>query len=326
MMDQNMDKYIKSYIETRNYIPFFKEQNGDYLYLKDYSKVVRGIPGSISIIPERFEEENITLLVTPTEQEKVILATSLSDVNPICLGAIINGRKMLETLSKEEAIKECDKINKKFLEDHLLSKDTYAADKELNKMTRAYLDNTLYEKSLQALNEFASIEAQKVAEINQQLEETTEEKQVGESGYENTLKENAQQREESKISDIPVSSFTADQAPKTEETADSSTILQGPSIEIPSVDTSVMQTSLVDNSSIEAYNQMVAEVVQGNSQNSVAPTAQAINIAELLQPQTVSIVPPSAPVKPETPDLISTPPSLEERAPSFEGEIAGRTI
>lgn len=333
-MNQNMDEYIKNYIETRNYIPFFREKNGDCLYLKDYSKVVRGIPGSISIIPEAFEDENITLIVTPTEEEKLILATNLSDFNPICLGAIINGRKMLETLSKEEAIKECDKINEKFLQDSLLSKDTYADDRDLNKMTRAYLDNTLYEKSLRALNEFAaaSIKVEQMTETkatNQQLDTTKTEKEIVVSTPENTIEEVNQLAEEKKTIETPSETATFVEQPK-EEAPKTTVPLPKDPIEIPSFEpptetlpaSANMSTDY--NGNIEAYNKMVAEVVNGNRTEPVVPTIP--DIAELLQPQAVSTVPNNPAANQEIPVPISTPISLEAMAPSFDGGIGGRAM
>lgn len=364
--EEMLNKYKKNYIESKRLIPVCQESNGDILYLKDYSKIVRGV-GSVDFrgIPERFEEEGLTVLEDPTEEEKVILATNLPNVdNAPYLAAIINGRELLTTMSRDEAAIAANKNYGEIIRGLLLGNTNVAkkAELELVRLTKAYLDGRLYGKSITALNAFAnaSIISENIKENTSAIE--SEEKEQIETSQEE-VEQTTTIASQPETLGLPLSQENVNEKVETEEKE-----FQSPAtvVEVPTVlteqtekvpEAQPLQESVaepvgsvpVQESTIspEAYNQMLADVVSG------APAETSLGLQEatdLLEQPVVSVIPqvPEVPtmtaqpavVQPAVQDISSSsipspipvPESITEMtsmiedtsAPSFDGELGGR--
>lgn len=348
--EEMLNEYKKNYIESKRLIPVYQESNGDILYLKDYSKIVRGVGSSeFQGIPERFEEEGLTILEDPTEEEKVILATNLPNVdNAPYLAAIINGREMLTTMSRDEAAIAANKNYGEIIRGLLLGNTnvTKKAELELVRLTKAYLDGRLYGKSVTALNAFAnaSIISENIKENTSAIE--SEEKEQIETNQEE-VEQTTAIAPQPETSELPLSQENINEKAETEEKE-----FQSPAtvVEVPTVLTEKVpeaQPRQESTISPEAYNQMLADVVSG------APAETSLGLQEatdLLEQPVVSVIPqvPEVPtmiaqpavVQPAVQDISSSsipspipvPESITEMtsmiedtsAPSFDGELGGR--
>ncbi len=347
--EEMLNEYKKNYIESKRLIPVYQESNGDILYLKDYSKIVRGVGSSeFRGIPERFEEEGLTMLEDPTEEEKVILATNLPNVdNAPYLAAIINGRGMLTTMSRDEAAIAANQNYGEKIRSLLFGNTNVAkAELELARLTNAYLDGRLYGKSVVALNAFAnaSIISENIKENTSAIE--SEEKEQIETSQEE-VEQTTTITPQPETSELPLSQENTNEKAETEEKE-----FQSPAtvVEVPTVLTEKVpeaQPRQESTISPEAYNQMLADVVSG----ALAETSLGLQEAtDLLEQPVVSVIPQvpevptmtaqSAVVQPAVQDISSSsipspipvPESITEMtsmmedtsAPSFDGELGGR--
>ena len=121
-----MDEHIENFVNSQSYLPLVSNFNGGALYLKNYSTVVQSVGYTDFFdIPEHFMEREIPILENPTMEEKVILATSNLTFGSSSdyLTAIVKGRTLLETKSKEEAIDFCNEEIDRIITERIKSND-----------------------------------------------------------------------------------------------------------------------------------------------------------------------------------------------------------
>lgn len=344
-----LDEYKNRLLESKRLIPVYQESNGDILYLKDYSKIVRGIgSGDFRGIPERLEDENITILENPTEEEKVILATNLPNIENVpYLAAIINGRGLLATMSRDEAAIACRQSNGKLIEMIFMGNAEKANEKELEllRTTKAYLDGSLYGKSIAALNVFANAslitENQKE---NMQLSESEEiENKTIDTPQEEVqvVKEEEKPQEPQQLSETPIVEIPTVEA---EKPASSEVQPAQESVVVPVAPVPVPESTI----SPEVYDRMVQDVVGGKSaelsqelqdetelpgQSIVSVAPQVPETTQMAPEQSVATQPSVQSVESTpVPQAIPAPDSLmelsgmveDDPAPSFDGELGGR--
>lgn len=213
MEEQGFKDFKNSFLASNNYI-LLGSYDKESIYLKNYSTMVcASKTGKFLDFPGEKIEEKV-ILENPTEEEKIILATT----NSSGLLAIEKGRKILETKSKEEAVEACKvevenaqkKIEKYqqaktivsmeehcsasqiaiFREFHGQEYPTVEEAKEiiettnlkelttqskLSSLTLGYLDGSLYQESLNMVQIIFDLDKTKEKTVVQENEEKIEE-------------------------------------------------------------------------------------------------------------------------------------------------------
>lgn len=150
-----LEQYKDTVITVNNCIPLNQEIGGKKLYLKDYSKLITVVEADgIFEVPKRFSEKEVIIIEEPSKEEKLILAGSSTPWKHVL--AIVEGRKLLTSKSKEEAIEFCQGELSKMTKDFVFSHgaDNQISEKEqLTTFILGYLDGTLY----QEINAFLSM-------------------------------------------------------------------------------------------------------------------------------------------------------------------------
>ncbi len=345
-MGKNKESYVEHYIETRNCIRFYVGHSGQSFYLKDYSKVVRGISSGLSVVPERFEDENITLIENPTDEEKVILATNLSSSDNVYLTAIIEGRNLLKTKSKEEAISVCEEKHHQLLNKILHQEEVTDEEMRLNRIVKSYLDGSLAKKSLEVLSSLSAL-SNALDSGKVELDMDTVEKDVvvdatdkleNQSTVQGVVPEVSSGEvsvEASQIVDVPMAAESNDLSKEmvsgaleeavAAQVEGSNMVSTAPGVEAPQA---VVQTPVAQaggSLDLDAYNKMVADVLKGDNTEEVTASQVPVEVptVEVSVPQTAPTVQSVVPAS-----VIPTPASLETmtEAPSFEGTLGGRTL
>jgi len=182
-----MDEHIENFVNSQSYLPLVSNFNGGALYLKNYSTVVQSVGYTDFFdIPEHFMEREIPILENPTMEEKVILATSNLTFGSSSdyLTAIVKGRTLLETKSKEEAIDFCNEEIDRIITERIKSNDAnydvVSSKSKLATLMLSYLDGSLYEKSIGALELFQGASLSNEDEMVDNMEDE-EEMEVDES-------------------------------------------------------------------------------------------------------------------------------------------------
>ncbi len=262
-----LEQYKDIVITVNNCIPLNQEIGGKKLYLKDYSKLITVVEeDGIFEIPKRFSEKEIVIIEEPSKEEKLILAGSSTPWKHLL--AIVEGRKLLVSKSKEEALEFCQgelaKMTKDFVFSH--GTDSQVSEKEqLTTFILGYLDGTLYQET----NAFLSMC------FNMKGDNTLSKKE------ELVISE---EKEENSQPEIVDSIFrTEEKDPTPTESVD--------------VEKEVAQETTLNN---DAYQKMVEEVV-GNNQKESLDIDTAVS---LLNQEAVPVNPESAVVVPVAPQTI----------------------
>lgn len=349
-MGKNKESYVEHYIETRNCIRFYVGHSGQSFYLKDYSKVVRGISSGLSVVPERFEDENITLIENPTDEEKVILATNLSSSDNVYLTAIIEGRNLLKTKSKEEAISVCEEKHHQLLNKILHQEEVTDEEMRLNRIVKSYLDGSLAKKSLEVLSSLSAL-SNALDSGKVELDMDTVEKDVvvdatdkleNQSTVQGVVPEVSSGEvsvEASQIVDVPMAAESNDLSKEmvsgsleeavAAQVEGSNMVSTAPGVQpVSEAPQAVVQTPVAQaggSLDLDAYNKMVADVLKGDNTEEVTASQVPVEVptVEVSVPQTAPTVQSVVPAS-----VIPTPASLETmtEAPSFEGTLGGRTL
>lgn len=349
-MGKNKESYVEHYIETRNCIRFYVGHSGQSFYLKDYSKVVRGISSGLSVVPERFEDENITLIENPTDEEKVILATNLSSSDNVYLTAIIEGRNLLKTKSKEEAISVCEEKHHQLLNKILHQEEVTDEEMRLNRIVKSYLDGSLAKKSLEVLSSLSAL-SNALDSGKVELDMDTVEKDVvvdatdkleNQSTVQGVVPEVSSGEvsvEASQIVDVPMAAESNDLSKEmvsgaleeavAAQVEGSNMVSTAPGVQpVSEAPQAAVQTPVAQaggSLDLDAYNKMVADVLKGDNTEEVTTSQGPVEVptVDVSIPQTASTVQSVVPAS-----VIPTPASLETmtEAPSFEGTLGGRTL
>lgn len=215
MEEQGFKDFKNSFLASNNYI-LLGSYDKESIYLKNYSTMVcASKTGKFLDFPGEEMEEKV-ILENPTEEEKIILATT----NSPGLLAIEKGRKILETKSKEEAVEACkvevENAQKKIekyqqaktivsMEEHCSASQIaifrqfhgqeyptveeakemiettnlkeLTAQSKLSSLTLGYLDGSLYQESLNMVQTIFDLDKTKEKTVVQENEEKIEEPQ-----------------------------------------------------------------------------------------------------------------------------------------------------
>ncbi len=278
-----INEHIQNFIESQSYIPLVSNFNGGCLYLKNYSTVVQSVGcGGFFDIPEHFMEQEIPILENPTTEEKVILATSNLTFGSSCdyLTAIVKGRTLLETKSKEEAIMFCNEEIERIITERIKSNDAnydvISSKSKLTTLMLSYLDGSLYEKSVRALELFQGIslsnQTEKVESSTVSNDETmSEDENIDENdSEEEDLDEDEVEQDDEDIDDDEVEDDATLEEDESEEELEqgeeTTTVVPDASVEataekvqnvddtvqqaVPSLDTNAIKQSLASDSQI----------------------------------------------------------------------------
>lgn len=147
MEEFTLEQYEDVFIAANNCIPLNQKIGDKQLYLKDYSKLITVVEENLFHIPKKFSEKKIDIIEEPSREEKLILAGSMNPWEHLL--AIVEGRKLLNSKSKEEAIEFCQeeltKLTKEFASLNTNSAQISLKEKLIT-LTLGYLEGNLYQE------------------------------------------------------------------------------------------------------------------------------------------------------------------------------------